>query len=357
MKRTTKKSNILFKKATKLIPGGVNSPVRSFSAVDSSPVFIKKAKGSYLFDEDNNKYIDYIGSFGPLILGHSNSSIIKSASKAMEKGTTYGACHKNEIVLAKLISENIKSMEMVRLTSSGTEATMSSIRLARAFTGKDKIIKFEGCYHGHVDHLLVKAGSGLTTFGSPSSPGIPKDFTRNTIICKFNDIKNLEKALKENKKTVAAIILEPVPANMGLIIPKVGYLESLMKLAKKYKTLVIFDEVISGFRLSIGGAQSFYNLRPDLTCIGKVIGGGFPIGAFGGRRDIMSMLSPSGPVYHAGTLSGNPVAVSAGIKTLEILKKRKAKLYKDLDNKGKYIKEQVEKKGFKSITIAGDLLV
>ena len=187
MKRTTKKSNILFKKATKLIPGGVNSPVRSFSAVDSSPVFIKKAKGSYLFDEDNNKYIDYIGSFGPLILGHSNSSIIKSASKAMEKGTTYGACHKNEIVLAKLISENIKSMEMVRLTSSGTEATMSSIRLARAFTGKDKIIKFEGCYHGHVDHLLVKAGSGLTTFGSPSSPGIPKDFTRNTIICKFND--------------------------------------------------------------------------------------------------------------------------------------------------------------------------
>jgi len=351
VKRTTKKSNILFKKATKLIPGGVNSPVRSFSAVDSSPVFIKKAKGSYLFDEDNNKYIDYIGSFGPLILGHSNSSIIKSASKAMEKGTTYGACHKNEIVLAKLISENIKSMEMVRLTSSGTEATMSSIRLARAFTGKDKIIKFEGCYHGHVDHLLVQAGSGLTTFGSPSSPGIPRDFTRNTIICKFNDIKNLEKALKENKKSVAAIILEPVPANMGLIIPKVGYLESLMKLAKKYKTLVIFDEVISGFRLSIGGAQNFYNLRPDLTCIGKVIGGGFPIGAFGGRKDIMSMLSPSGPVYHAGTLSGNPVAVSAGIKTLEILKKRKDKLYQDLDNKGKYIKEQVEKKGFKSITI------
>ena len=311
----------MFKNARKVMPGGVNSPVRSFNAVNSTPVYIKKAKGAYLYDEDNNKYIDYINSFGPLIFGHSKKEISQAAIRAIKNGTTFGACHANEIELAELIKEKIPSMQMVRLTSSGTEATMSAIRLARGFTRKDKIIKFEGCYHGHVDHLLVKAGSGLSTFGSPSSPGVPKDFTKNTLIAEFNNIEQVEKLFRKNKNSIAAIVIEPVPANMGLVLPKNRFLKQVLDLAHSNKSLVIFDEVISGFRLSIGGAQGFYNLKPDITCIGKIIGGGFPIGAFGGRKDIMSMVSPTGPVYQAGTLSGNPVAVSAGMKTLELIQK------------------------------------
>ena len=341
----------MFKAAKKVIPGGVNSPVRSFDAVGSSPVFIKKAKGSYLFDEDGNKYIDYINSFGPLIFGHSNKEISSAAIKAIDKGTTFGACHKNEVKLAELIKNKIPSMEMTRLTSSGTEATMSAIRLARAFTNKDKIIKFEGCYHGHVDDLLVQAGSGLTTFGSPSSPGIPKDSTKNTIIAEFNNLNQLKKIFSKNKNKIAAIILEPVPANMGVVLPRKNYLNELIKLAHSNKSLVIFDEVISGFRISIGGAQEYYKVRPDITCIGKIIGGGFPIGAFGGKKEIMSILSPSGPVYHAGTLSGNPVAVAAGIKTIELLEKKEKRIYSDIEEKALYIKTELEKLQINSIKI------
>lgn len=341
----------MFKEAQKVIPGGVNSPVRSFNAVGASPVYIKKAKGAYLYDEDGNKYIDYINSFGPLIFGHSKKEISDAAIETINNGTTFGACHINEIRLAKLIKEKVPSMEMVRLTSSGTEATMSAIRLARAFTGKDKIIKFEGCYHGHVDHLLVKAGSGLSTFGSPSSPGVPKDFTKNTLIADFNNLKQIEKLFEKNKNKIAAIILEPVPANMGLVLPKNLFLNKLINIAHSYNSLVIFDEVISGFRLSSGGAQTYYNLNPDISCIGKIIGGGFPIGAFGGRRDIMSMVSPSGPVYQAGTLSGNPVAVAAGIKTIELLSKNNEKIYKSLEKKASTIKNEIDKLNLKSVTI------
>ena len=341
----------MFKNAKKVIPGGVNSPVRSFNAVGASPVYIKRAKGSYLFDEDGNQYIDYINSFGPLIFGHSKKEIAESAIKAIGHGTTFGACHKNEIKLANLIKSKIPTMEMTRLTSSGTEATMSAIRLARAFTKRDKIIKFEGCYHGHVDHLLVKAGSGLTTFGSPSSPGVPKDFTKHTLISEFNNFEKLERIFKKNKNKVAAIILEPVPANMGVIIPENKFLKKVIELAHANKSLVIFDEVISGFRLSIGGAQKYYNLKPDITCIGKIIGGGFPIGAFGGKKEIMSMLSPLGPVYHAGTLSGNPVAVAAGIKTIELLEKNESRVYKDMERKAARIMNEVNDLNLKSIKI------
>ena len=323
----------MFENALDVIPGGVNSPVRSFNAVASSPIYIKRAKGAYLYDEDKNKYIDYINSFGPLIFGHSKKEISDAAIKAIDKGTTFGACHKNEIRLAELIREIIPTMEMTRLTSSGTEATMSANRLARAFTNKDKIIKFEGCYHGHVDHLLVKAGSGLTTFGSPSSPGVPKDFTKHTLIAEFNNLNQVEKLFRKNKNKVAAVILEPVPANMGVVLPESGFLQKIIDLAHSNNSLVIFDEVISGLRLSIGGAQAYYNLKPDITCIGKIIGGGFPIGAFGGKKQIMSILSPSGPVYQAGTLSGNPVAVAAGIKTIELLEKNHAALYLKLEKK------------------------
>ena len=351
MKKKTINSKSMFKNARKVMPGGVNSPVRSFNAVNSTPVYIKKAKGAYLYDEDNNKYIDYINSFGPLIFGHSKKEISEAAIKAIKNGTTFGACHANEIELAELIKEKIPSMQMVRLTSSGTEATMSAIRLARGFTRKDKIIKFEGCYHGHVDHLLVKAGSGLSTFGSPSSPGVPKDFTKNTLIAEFNNIEQVEKLFRKNKNSIAAIVVEPVPANMGLVLPKNRFLKQLLDLAHSNKSLVIFDEVISGFRLSIGGAQGFYDLKPDITCIGKIIGGGFPIGAFGGRKDIMSMVSPTGPVYQAGTLSGNPVAVAAGIRTIRLLSKDNGKIYDRLEKKANVIKNELNKLKLKNVTI------
>jgi len=355
---STSKSEVLFELACKVIPGGVNSPVRSFKAVGGKPVYIKKAIGPYMFDEDQNKYIDYIASFGPLIFGHSNQKIIDGAFAAMKDGTTFGACHKNEVKLAQLISQTIPSMEMLRLTNSGTEATMSCIRLARGFTKRDKIIKFEGCYHGHADYLLVKAGSGLSTFGSPSSPGVPDEFVKNTLVARFNDIDSVEEIFKKNANSVAAIILEPVPANMGLVLPDEKFLNKLIDLAHSNKALVIFDEVVSGYRLSLGGAQKVFNVRPDMTCIGKIIGGGFPVGAFGGKKEIMSMLSPTGPVYQAGTLSGNPVAVAAGIITIELLIESNPKIYIDLEKKARYIKEgfESEKINFININQFGSML-
>tara|TARA_Y100001936_G_C16072653_1_gene671818 strand:+ start:1049 stop:2347 length:1299 start_codon:yes stop_codon:yes gene_type:complete len=344
-------SEKLFKEASEIIPGGVNSPVRSFGAVGGKPIFIKKAMGPYLFDEDGNKYIDYVGSFGPLIFGHSNEEIINAAREAMGKGTTFGACHKDEIKLAKLITETIPSMEMVRLTNSGTEATMSCIRLARAFTRKDKIIKFQGCYHGHADYLLVKAGSGASTFGTPSSPGVPDEFSKNTLLAEFNDIESVRNVFAKNPNSIAAIILEPVPANMGTVLPNTEFLREIKKIAHENKTLMIFDEVVSGYRISLGGAQEHFDVQPDMTCIGKIIGGGFPVGAFGGRKEIMSMLSPMGPVYQAGTLSGNPVGVAAGIKTIELLIESSPNLYKELNEKGSYIKEKFDNEKFANIRI------
>ena len=335
-------SEILFNEALNFIPGGVNSPVRSFKAVSGNPRYIKKAYGAYIEDEDNNKYIDYISSFGPLILGHANVEIKNAAKDALENGTTYGACHKGEIKIAKLISKLMPSMEMVRLTNSGTEATMSAIRLARGFTNKDKIVKFEGCYHGHADHLLVSAGSGLSTFGEPSSPGVPKDFTKHTLVAEYNNIKNVEEIFNKYKNKIAAIIMEPVPANMGLIYPKEGFLKKIKKICDENNCLLIFDEVITGFRLCLGGAESFYGIKPDLSCIGKIIGGGFPVGAFGGRKDVMEKMSPSGDIYQAGTLSGNPVAVAAGIKTLELLIEKSSELYLNLNNKAKKLKTLIE---------------
>ena len=317
-----KKSKELYEKACKLIPGGVNSPVRAFRSVESTPVFIKKGEGAYLYDIDNNKYIDYVASWGPMILGHAHPQVIEAVCKALEKGTSFGAPTKIEIDLADLISQSVPSIESLRLVNSGTEATMSAIRLARAYTKKDKIIKFEGCYHGHADSFLIKAGSGAMTFGYPSSPGVTKGTAQDTLIASYNDIKSVEELFDANKDTIAAIIVEPIPANMGLILPNENFLNNLRTLADKYNSLLIFDEVISGFRVAIGGAQAYYNVTPDLTTLGKIIGGGLPIGAYGGKREIMSLISPDGPVYQAGTLSGNPIAVTAGLETLKIITSR-----------------------------------
>jgi glutamate-1-semialdehyde 2,1-aminomutase len=314
-----KKSNKLFRKASVLMPGGVNSPVRAFRAVGGKPVFIEKAKGSRLFDVDGNVYIDYVLSWGPLILGHAHPAVVKALKKAVEKGTSYGAPTPLEVELAALVLKAYPSMDRVRMVNSGTEATMSAIRAARGFTGRDKIIKFEGCYHGHADGLLVKAGSGATTFGVPDSPGVPKSYAKNTITLPFNDIRALSTVIRQDWKSIACVITEPVIGNIGCVLPKSGFLETLRKLTKEYGIVLIFDEVMTGFRLSYGGAQEYYGIRPDMTCLGKVIGGGLPVGAYGGRKEIMSMVSPEGPVYQAGTLSGNPLAMTAGIETLRIL--------------------------------------
>lgn len=324
-----KKSNKLFRKASVLMPGGVNSPVRAFRAVGGKPVFIEKAKGSRLFDVDGNVYIDYVLSWGPLILGHAHPAVVKALKKAVEKGTSYGAPTPLEVELAALVLKAYPSMDRVRMVNSGTEATMSAIRAARGFTGRDKIIKFEGCYHGHADGLLVKAGSGATTFGVPDSPGVPKSYAKNTITLPFNDIRALSTVIRQDWKSIACVITEPVIGNIGCVLPKSGFLETLRKLTKEYGIVLIFDEVMTGFRLSYGGAQEYYGIRPDMTCLGKVIGGGLPVGAYGGRKEIMSMVSPEGPVYQAGTLSGNPLAMTAGIETLRILSSKS--VYNDLE--------------------------
>ena len=315
------KSLRLFKRANEFIPGGVNSPVRAFRAVGGNPVFIDRAKGSKIYDVDGNDYIDFVLSWGPLILGHAHPGVVKALKKAVEKGTSYGAPTALEITLAELVLKAYPSMDKVRMVNSGTEATMSAIRVARGFTGRDKIIKFEGCYHGHADGLLVKAGSGATTFGLPDSPGVPKSYAKNTITLPFNDIEAVKAVVKKEWKSIACIILEPVVGNIGCVLPQPGFLEAVRKLTKNHGIVLIFDEVMTGFRVAYGGAQEHFGITPDMTCLGKVIGGGLPVGAYGGKKEIMSMVSPEGPVYQAGTLSGNPLAMTAGIETLKLLSK------------------------------------
>lgn len=324
------KNTQLFEKAKKVIPGGVNSPVRAFKSVGGKPIFIRKAKGALLWDEDGNRYIDYCLSWGPMILGHAHPAVLAKVKKALAGGTSYGIPTRPETQLAEMLVAAFDSIDKVRLVSSGTEAVMTAIRLARGVTGRDKIVKFTGCYHGHVDHLLVSAGSGLMTLGTPSSPGVPKDFAKHTLLAPYNDAEAVEKLFAKYRGQIAAVIVEPVAGNMGVILPVPGFLKKLRTLCTKNKTLLIFDEVITGFRLCYGGAQTLYKVKPDLTTLGKIIGGGFPIGAVGGKAAIMDKLSPNGTIYQAGTLSGNPVCVAAGIATLKHLKTLNP--YKQLEN-------------------------
>ena len=329
VKRDT--SHTLFKQALKVIPGRVNSPVRACKSVGTEPLFIDRAEGCKVYDADNNRYIDYVGSWGPMILGHGHASVIEAISKVLKRGTSFGAPTDLEIELAELIIDAVPSMEMVRMVNSGTEATMSAIRLARGVTGRDMIIKFDGCYHGHADALLVAAGSGVATLGIPGSPGVPESFVAHTLSLPYNDIDGVKAVMAERGEQIACIIIEPVAGNMGLVKPVAGFLEVLRELADKYGSMLIFDEVMTGFRLGYGGAQSMYGISPDITCLGKIIGGGLPVGAYGGRRETMSHIAPQGPVYQAGTLSGNPVAMAAGISTLTELKK--PGFYEALDEK------------------------
>jgi glutamate-1-semialdehyde 2,1-aminomutase len=313
------KSEALFAEALKFIPGGVNSPVRAFRAIGGQPFFVNRAKGAHVWDVDDNEYIDYVCTWGPAILGHAHPKIIAAVKAAADHGTSFGIPNPFEVTMAKLICSRVPSVQKVRMTNSGTEACMSAIRLARGFTRRDKIIKFDGCYHGHADSLLVKAGSGALTFGNPDSAGVPPAFTQHTIVVPFNDVEAVKAAFEANKNQVAGIIVEPVPGNAGVYLPKPGYLEFLRELTQAQGALLIFDEVMTGFRLAPGGAQERFHIQPDLTCFGKIIGGGLPVGAFGGRADIMDLLAPLGPVYQAGTLSGNPLAMAAGIAALEEL--------------------------------------
>ncbi len=312
-------SNELFTRAQELIPGGVNSPVRAFKAVGGSPLFIAMANGANIYDVDGNKYIDYVLSWGPMILGHAHPIVVEAIKRAVEHGTSFGAPTPLEVELATLVLKLYPSMDKVRFVNSGTEATMSAIRAARAFTKKDKIIKFEGCYHGHADGLLSKAGSGATTLSIPTSPGVPQSFAAATITLPFNDVDVIETVITQQHKEIACVILEPVIGNIGCVLPKDGFLERLRELTAKYDVVLIFDEVMTGFRVALGGAQELYGITPDMTCLGKVIGGGLPVGAYGGKREIMSLIAPEGPVYQAGTLSGNPIAMTAGIETIKIL--------------------------------------
>jgi len=336
-----KKSQNLFEKASKIIPGGVNSPVRACKSVGTQPVFINRSEGCMIYDADNNSFIDYIGSWGPLILGHRNSAVIKAVASALNRGTSFGAPTDLEIEMAELIVAAIPSIEMVRMVNSGTEATMSAIRLARGITGRDKIIKFDGCYHGHADSLLVEAGSGVATLGIPGSPGIPNVFAQQTISIPYNDMDALKAIMDKEGDSVACIIVEPIAANMGMVPPVEGFLETLREETTKKGSLLIFDEVITGFRVDYGGAQVLYGIEPDITTLGKIIGGGLPVGAYGGKMEIMKHIAPQGPVYQAGTLSGNPVAMAAGIATLGQLKK--ANFYKSLDNKAKRLSDGLAK--------------
>jgi len=314
------KSRELFEQACKVIPGGVNSPVRAFKGLGRDPVFIRRAEGSRLYDVDGNSYIDFVNSWGPLLLGHSHPAVKEAVRAALEDGASYGAPTEKEIVLARLVIEMMPSVEMLRLVSSGTEATMSAVRLARAYSRREKIIKIEGCYHGHGDSFLIKAGSGLTTLGEPNSPGVPRSVSADTLIAPYNDAAAVKALFEAYPDAIAALIVEPVPANMGVILPAPGYLAALREITREFGSLLIFDEVITGFRVHPGGAQAHFGVTADLTTLGKIIGGGLPIGAYGGRREIMALMSPQGPVYQAGTLSGNPLAVSAGIATLTTIK-------------------------------------
>ena len=314
-----KNSQELFAEAQHYLPGGVDSPVRAFKAVGGTPPFIARGQGSRIYDADGNEFIDFVGSWGPLILGHCYPEIVDALKLAVERGTSYGAPTELEITLAKIVSTAIPSIEMVRFVNSGTEATMTALRLARAFTGRDKIVKFAGCYHGHADGLLTKGGSGLATLGIPDSPGVPSSYAQNTLVAPYNNAEAIEQLFHHYPEQIAAVIVEPIAANMGVVPPQQGFLTSLREVTNEFGALLIFDEVITGFRVAYGGAQALYNITPDLTCLGKIIGGGLPVGAYGGRREIMAMMAPVGPVYQAGTLAGNPLAMTAGIETIKAL--------------------------------------
>ena len=331
-----------FSRALESIPGGVNSPVRAFKSVKGDPIFIKQAKGSRVTDIDGNEYIDFVSSWGPMILGHADDRVVSAIQTAALKGTSYGAPTIAESELAELIKQMVPSIELVRMVNSGTEATMSALRLARGFTGRDLVVKFQGCYHGHADSFLIKAGSGALTLGHPDSPGVTAATAKDTLVAQYNDLESVEEIFKQRGDQVAAIIVEPVPANMGVFLPEKGFLEGLRAITLKYGALLIFDEVISGFRLAKGGAQEYYNIKPDITTLGKIIGGGLPVGAYGGRKDIMSKLAPLGPVYQAGTLSGNPLAMSAGLTTLRIINETEG-FYKELDRKGALLENGLRK--------------
>ena len=336
----TRRSTQLYRRALRKIPGGVNSPVRAWKAVGGVPKFIGRGKGPYIIDVDKNKYIDFVASWGPLILGHANRSVLRQLEQAAKNGTTFGASTEDEIKLAEAVCRLVPSIQKLRLVSSGTEATMSAIRLARAYTHRSKVIKFDGCYHGHSDGLLVRAGSGVATLGLPDSPGIPRGFARETLVATFNDLGSVEKLFYRYSKSIAAVIVEPVCGNMGVILPAPTFLSSLRKITRRHRTLLIFDEVITGFRLALGGAQQLYDIQPDLTCFGKVIGGGLPLAAFGGQRKIMDLLAPEGPVYQAGTLSGNPIGVAAGLATLSLLSRQGT--YEALEARGRKLQDGFE---------------
>ena len=335
------RSQKLFKEALNFIPGGVNSPVRAFKSVGADPLFIKKAAGPTITDVDDNQFIDYVGSWGPMILGHCHPQVVSAVQEAVASGSSFGAPTELEVTLAEMVVQAVPSIEMVRMVSSGTEATMSAIRLARGYTGRDKILKFSGCYHGHADSLLVKAGSGAATFGVPDSPGIPADFAKHTLTATYNDLASVRALLSANKGEVACIIVEPVAGNMGTVPPREGFLEGLRAICTEEGIVLIFDEVMSGFRVAYGGAQELYGVTPDMTTLGKIIGGGLPVGAFGGKREIMQLLSPSGGVYQAGTLSGNPLAMTAGIATLKLLQEKD--FYRRLDEKSAYLAAGIAK--------------
>jgi glutamate-1-semialdehyde 2,1-aminomutase len=317
----TAKSEEIFSAAQKLMPGGVSSPVRAFKSVGGQPIVFDHVKGAYIWDVDGNQYIDYVGTWGPAICGHAHPVVIEALHEALEKGTSFGAPCALENVLAEMVIDAVPSIDVVRFVNSGTEACMSVLRLMRAFTGRDKIIKFEGCYHGHADMFLVKAGSGVATLGLPDSPGVPKSTTNNTLTAPYNDLETVKKLFTEHPEQIAGVILEPVVGNSGFVTPDAGFLEGLREITQEHGALLVFDEVMTGFRIAYGGAQEKFGVTPDLTTLGKVIGGGLPVGAYGGRADIMSMVAPAGPMYQAGTLSGNPLAMTAGIKTLELLRK------------------------------------
>jgi glutamate-1-semialdehyde 2,1-aminomutase len=333
----TTRSARLFAEAQIRIPGGVNSPVRAFRSVGGTPLFIKRAKGARLYDVDGNVLIDYVLSWGPMILGHAPPSVVRAVTQAAKNGTSYGAPTQLEVTLADMIMEAVPSMEMVRLVNSGTEAIMSAIRVGRALTKRDGVLKFEGCYHGHADYLLAKAGSGVATLGLPDSPGVPADFTRHTLTAPYNDIRAATRLITAHARDLACVIVEPVAGNMGVVPPANEFLPALRELTQRHDILLIFDEVITGFRVGYGGAQALYGISPDLTCLGKIIGGGLPVGAYGGRRDVMQLVAPAGPVYQAGTLSGNPLAVAAGIETLKCLKK--PGVYRKLEDRGRQLAE------------------
>ncbi len=338
---TLSRSHTLYQEAQQLLPGGVNSPVRAFRGVGGEPIFIDSARGPYLFDVDGNRYLDYVQSWGPMILGHAHPSVVEAVIEASKRGFSFGAPTEAESELAKLVIESVPSIEMVRFVNSGTEATMSALRLARAYTGRHKIIKFSGCYHGHADMLLVQAGSGVATMGLPDSPGVPPEATGNTLIAPYNDIEAVETLFDTYPTEIAAVIVEPVAANMGLVLPQPGFLEQLRSLTKAYGALLIFDEVMTGFRVALGGMQERVGITPGLTCLGKIIGGGLPVGAYGGRREIMEQVAPLGAMYQAGTLSGNPLAMAAGIATLTEM--RKPGQYEELERKSQMLGNGLER--------------